>query len=444
MQVPICRHIKTNGLQCRGVAVSGSAFCYFHSKLHNTHELYRNKVHFQSAQIAHPRFLELPAVEDRESAQLAISCVLNALATQCIDAKQANALFYGLSLAAANARGLRIVRRPTQMVRDIYKEPWITIPEASPDIAPPGQTCEIEDPATPDSIESPDPTQPTESGAPHSRSDCGVTTSLHPPTELTPQPITSHSQSALAPLPFFVGDAGDGEEGVAGVDVAAETVHATDGVEFFGADVGARAVLLRDDEAVFDIHGDDAAEDDAGAANLSGGELAALERGVGFGDARDFDDRGGRGGEAGHFQLVDAGGEVGGGDVHLLDEVFGDYVDDELAGAADVVGGVLRGAFAAGAIGNADAYDGRVGAEVVVSAEGRGVEGAVFVHAGDPGDGARCYQADKQAVNLTRRRLIHFKVHSRVLTASLPQESIKLNQRLSGGREDSTRVRANH
>jgi hypothetical protein len=140
MNVPICRHIKTNGLQCRGVAVNDSVFCYFHRRLHHSHGLYRNKVHFQSAQLPHPRFLQLPAVEDRESAQLAISCVLNALATHCIDAKEANSLFYGLSLAAANARGLRIVRRPTQLVRDIYKEPWTLIPEANPDIAPPGRT----------------------------------------------------------------------------------------------------------------------------------------------------------------------------------------------------------------------------------------------------------------------------------------------------------------
>ncbi len=148
MQADLCRHIKTNGLQCRGVAIEGSVFCYFHNKLHRSHDLYRDKVHLRSAEMAHPPFLELPALEDRESIQLAISSVLNALATDCITEKRAYALFNGLYLASANARGLRIVRRPAQMVRDVYKEPWVTLPEANPDIAPPGRTCEIEDSPT--------------------------------------------------------------------------------------------------------------------------------------------------------------------------------------------------------------------------------------------------------------------------------------------------------
>src|SRR6266702_4479994 len=181
MQVYLCRHIKTNGLQCRGAALSNSVFCYFHSRLHNSHELYRNKFHFQSAQIPHPRFLQLPAVEDRESAQLAISCVINALATGCLTPKEANSLFYGLQLASANARGLRIVRRPTQIVRDVYKEPWVSIPDASPDIAPPGRTCEIDDPATPAEI-------PT-TGAPGST--VSSSTLGLPPTE-TPAPVETH------------------------------------------------------------------------------------------------------------------------------------------------------------------------------------------------------------------------------------------------------------
>src|SRR6266702_1346208 len=178
MQVDLCRHIKTNGLQCRGAALCNSVFCYFHSRLHNSHELYRNKVHFQSAQIPHPRFLQLPAVEDRESAQLAISCVINALATGCLTPKQANSLFYGLQLAAANARGLRIMRRPTQIVRDVYKEPWVSIPDASPDIAPPGRTCEIDDPAKIPATGAP--------GSTVSSSTLGL-----PPTE-TPAPIETH------------------------------------------------------------------------------------------------------------------------------------------------------------------------------------------------------------------------------------------------------------
>ncbi len=204
MQVPICRHIKTNGLQCRGAALIGSAFCYFHRRLHATHDLYRNKVHFQSAQLPHPHFLQLPAVEDRESAQLAISCVLNALATHTIDAREATALFYGLQLASANARGLRIVRRPTQLVRDVQKELYALIPEASPDIAPDGLTCEIEDPAEFEPSADPGAPQPALSLPKGSQSDHGVTPAALPiqqPTPTNPQPTTNNQQPATNPQP---------------------------------------------------------------------------------------------------------------------------------------------------------------------------------------------------------------------------------------------------
>ncbi len=34
MQVDLCRHIKTNGLQCRGATLCNSVFCYLHSRSH--------------------------------------------------------------------------------------------------------------------------------------------------------------------------------------------------------------------------------------------------------------------------------------------------------------------------------------------------------------------------------------------------------------------------
>ncbi len=167
--VDLCRHIKTNGLQCHGAALASSVFCYFHNRLHRSHDLYRDKVHFQSAQMKHPLFLELPAMEDRESVQLAISCVVNALATGCIDRKDAMALFYGLQLASTNARGLRIVRRPTQIVRDVYKEGWTSIPEANVDIAPPGRTMEIEEPVELQRIQRPGSAHRTRTCCTHRR-----------------------------------------------------------------------------------------------------------------------------------------------------------------------------------------------------------------------------------------------------------------------------------
>src|SRR5271156_6800797 len=101
-QFPICRHIKTNGLQCHAPALTGGQWCYFHNRLHTRHSRFRpndaNREYFNRG-----RDLELCALEDRESVQLAISVVINALATNAIETKRATALLYGLQLASANA-----------------------------------------------------------------------------------------------------------------------------------------------------------------------------------------------------------------------------------------------------------------------------------------------------------------------------------------------------
>jgi hypothetical protein len=64
-----------------------------------------------------------------------------------------------------------------------------------------------------------------------------------------------------------------------------------------------------------------------------------------------------------------------------------------------------------GAVGDADANDGRVGAEVVVGAEGRGVKSAVLVHAGDESDRAWSDQADQQVVDLSWLGLFDIERH---------------------------------
>jgi hypothetical protein len=40
-ELPVCRHIKTNGLQCRAVALTDAPFCYFHTRLHARQINYR-------------------------------------------------------------------------------------------------------------------------------------------------------------------------------------------------------------------------------------------------------------------------------------------------------------------------------------------------------------------------------------------------------------------
>ncbi len=202
MEVKHSRHITTSALQCRGAALAGSVFCYFHNRLHRSHDPYRDKLFLQPGHEPGSRYLQLPALEDRDSIQIAISSVVNALATGCIDERRAYALFNGLYLASANARGLRIVCHPTKVVRDVYKEPWVNIPDANPDIAPPGRTCDIPDPiegvATPTAVvPSPDAVILSE-GAAAVEEPREIPLTPAPPTFQPPQPATDNLQLITA------------------------------------------------------------------------------------------------------------------------------------------------------------------------------------------------------------------------------------------------------
>jgi hypothetical protein len=122
MQLNLCRHIKTNGLQCRGVAVTGSPFCYFHRRLHRGHVPY----HYTAATQGYlmpGQHIELCPLEDRESVQLALSKVINALATGNLETKKATAIIYGLQLAARNAARLDLEPTPHAAVREILTTP---------------------------------------------------------------------------------------------------------------------------------------------------------------------------------------------------------------------------------------------------------------------------------------------------------------------------------
>jgi len=113
MQVPICRHIKTNGEQCHAARMRQHDFCYFHHRLRSTHratvrskadyatfDSNGNVVSYIPAQHPMP---DLGPLEDRAAIQVAISTVINALASRTLDTKRAATLLYGLQLASNNA-----------------------------------------------------------------------------------------------------------------------------------------------------------------------------------------------------------------------------------------------------------------------------------------------------------------------------------------------------
>jgi len=106
MELSLCRHIKTNGIRCKAPSLTGGLWCYFHQRLHTRHTAFR----FNEATRGYllpGKHIELSPLEDRESVQVALSVVINELATGGLDTKRATALLYGLQLASNNARGLR-------------------------------------------------------------------------------------------------------------------------------------------------------------------------------------------------------------------------------------------------------------------------------------------------------------------------------------------------
>jgi hypothetical protein len=111
MEVPLCRHIKTNGLQCSAPQLHGQPYCYFHRRLHANHVPYR-----RSENPFH-RKLAIGGLEDRDSVQMALSVVINALAIGDLEPKLGTAILYGLQLASQNAAGLNHSPYPPHVVR---------------------------------------------------------------------------------------------------------------------------------------------------------------------------------------------------------------------------------------------------------------------------------------------------------------------------------------
>src|SRR5205807_4869233 len=128
----------TNGLQCKAAALTGGLWCYFHHRLHHRHTAFRPTQATRGSLIP-GHHIALTALEDRESVQVALSVVINALATGHLDIKRATSLLYGLQLASNNARGLHTEPRVTNTVRAIEPSP------DGLDLAEPGAVCELED-----------------------------------------------------------------------------------------------------------------------------------------------------------------------------------------------------------------------------------------------------------------------------------------------------------
>jgi hypothetical protein len=138
MQYTLCRHIKTNGTRCKAPSLTDGLWCYFHHHLHQRHTTFRHTEATRGYLIP-GQHIELTALEDRESVQVALSVVINALATGQLDTRRATALLYGLQLASNNTRGLQTQPFAPDVVRAIEPSP------EGLDLAEPGAIYEITD-----------------------------------------------------------------------------------------------------------------------------------------------------------------------------------------------------------------------------------------------------------------------------------------------------------
>ena len=136
MQFALCQHIRTNGLRCKSPALDRTTYCYFHNRLHQRHSGFRHTAATRGYLLP-GQHIQLTALEDRESVQVALSVVINALATGHLDTKRATALLYGLQLAASNSARLQTEPYAPSVVRSLHSTP------DGLDLAEPGAVFEI-------------------------------------------------------------------------------------------------------------------------------------------------------------------------------------------------------------------------------------------------------------------------------------------------------------
>ena len=115
MQYPLCRHIMTNGTQCEAPALKDDQWCFFHSRLHQRHHRFR-PIPTVTDSITRIQPVHLSALEDHESIQVALSVVINALASGQMEIRQATGLLYGLQIASSNVARLSPKPSPPEVV----------------------------------------------------------------------------------------------------------------------------------------------------------------------------------------------------------------------------------------------------------------------------------------------------------------------------------------
>src|SRR5450631_2100247 len=97
MSVPICHHLKEDGVYCGSPALKGRNYCYFHLNLRG-----RRLKSARARRRGDNPSLNLPFPEDMHAVQVSLAEILWALAERRIDHKDAGLMLYALQQASTN------------------------------------------------------------------------------------------------------------------------------------------------------------------------------------------------------------------------------------------------------------------------------------------------------------------------------------------------------
>ena len=151
----LCRHIKTNGRRCQSPALSESAYCYFHSRVHT----------MAKAKSTIWDNINLPVLEDSASIQVAISQIVGGLLSSRLDARRTGLLLYALQIASQN-----IDRKSYHPDSEIVRS--MTVTDEGDELAPEEEVCEPDDCATCDRRDTCDDYDPDEEESESEEDDC--------------------------------------------------------------------------------------------------------------------------------------------------------------------------------------------------------------------------------------------------------------------------------
>src|SRR4051795_9300788 len=102
-----CSHYRHDGSRCGGIALRRKSLCQYHQELAD--RKIRRTAMTARLGTADDLRIDLPAIEDRASAMIALNEVLQALAYGLIDRITARTYFFGIRIALGNIKSTSLL-----------------------------------------------------------------------------------------------------------------------------------------------------------------------------------------------------------------------------------------------------------------------------------------------------------------------------------------------